>query len=91
MPMDSSGQGFDYDLALDEARWRAAALEAVGADWDPMRVLVEEEKTFVKLYSNLDAEQQRYYDELVRAGVLPDRAVAAFAIDPDTETDEHPE
>jgi hypothetical protein len=27
------------------------------------------------LYSNLDAQQQRYYDALVSAGVLPDRAV----------------
>jgi hypothetical protein len=27
------------------------------------------------LYSNLDAEQQRLYDNLVSAGVLPDRAV----------------
>lgn len=27
------------------------------------------------LYSNLDAEQQRHYDNLVHAGVLPERAV----------------
>ncbi len=27
------------------------------------------------LYSDLDDEQQRIYDELVHAGVLPDRAV----------------
>jgi hypothetical protein len=26
------------------------------------------------LYSNLDAEQQRVYDNLVSAGVLPERA-----------------
>ncbi len=27
------------------------------------------------LYSNLDEEQQRVYDELVSEGVLPDRTV----------------
>jgi hypothetical protein len=85
-----SDDGFSYDLALDQARWRAAALEAIGADWDPIRVLTDEEKSYAALYSNLDAEQQRYYDELVRAGVLPDRAVPAFPIDADTDTDERP-
>jgi len=31
------------------------------------------------LYSNLDDEQQRIYDNLVRAGVLPDRRVIHVA------------
>ncbi len=50
-------------------------LEAIGPDWDPIRALAEEEKAYAMLYSNLDAEQQRHYDALVSAGVLPERAV----------------
>jgi hypothetical protein len=64
---------FAYDLTLDEARRRSAVLDAIGDDWDPIAVLAEEQKAYDMLYSNLDAEQQRIYDELVRAGVLPDR------------------
>ena len=64
---------FAYDLTLDEARRRSAVLEAIGEDWDPIAVLAEEQKAYDMLYSNLDDEQQRIYDELVRAGVLPER------------------
>jgi Family of unknown function (DUF6400) len=64
---------FAYDLTLDEARRRSAVLEAIGDDWDPIAVLAEEQKAYDMLYSNLDEEQQRVYDELVRAGVLPER------------------
>jgi Family of unknown function (DUF6400) len=64
---------FEYDLTLDEARRRSAVLEAIGDDWDPIAVLAEEEKAYDMLYSDLDEEQQRVYDELVRAGVLPER------------------
>ena len=64
---------FAYDLTLDEARRRSAVLEAMGADWDPIAVLAEEQKAYDMLYSDLDEEQQRVYDELVRAGVLPER------------------
>ncbi|WP_231995830.1 DUF6400 family protein [Mycobacterium sp. 852002-51163_SCH5372311] len=64
---------FAYDLTLDEARRRSAALEAIGGDWDPVIVLAEEQKAYEMLYSDLDEEQQRVYDELVRAGVLPER------------------
>jgi Family of unknown function (DUF6400) len=64
---------FAYDLTLDEARRRSAVLEAIGADWDPIAVLAEEQKAYDMLYSDLDKEQQRVYDELVRAGVLPER------------------
>jgi Family of unknown function (DUF6400) len=66
---------FSHDLTLDEARRRAAVLEAIGDDWDPIQVLAEEELAYDMLYSGLDADQQRIYDELVSAGVLPDRTV----------------
>jgi hypothetical protein len=69
-PADMS---FAYDLTLDEARRRTAVLEAIGDDWDPIAVLADEQKAYDMLYSDLDVEQQRIYDELVRAGVLPDR------------------
>ncbi|OBF05713.1 hypothetical protein A5730_16465 [Mycobacterium sp. ACS4054] len=64
---------FAYDLTLDEARRRSAVLEAIGDDWDPVAVLAEEQRAYDMLYSNLDADQQRIYDELVEAGVLPSR------------------
>ena len=64
---------FAYDLSLDEARRRSAVLEAMGDEWDPIGVLAEEQKAYDMLYSDLDQEQQRVYDELVRAGVLPAR------------------
>ncbi len=67
---------FAYDLTLDEARRRSAVLEAIGDDWDPVAVLAEEQRAYDMLYSNLDDEQQRVYDELVRAGVLPERTTA---------------
>lgn len=70
---------FAYDLTLDEARRRSAVLEAIGDDWDPIAVLAEEDKAYDMLYSNLDDDQQRIYDELVAAGVLPDRAVKRVA------------
>ena len=68
-----SNLDFAYDLTLDEARRRSAVLEAIGDDWDPIAVLAEEQKAYDMLYSDLDEEQQRVYDELVRAGVLPER------------------
>ena len=64
---------FAYDLTLDEVRRRAAVLEAIGEDWDPLAVLAEEDRAYAMLYSGLDDEQQRMYDDLVAAGVLPDR------------------
>ncbi|BBY83372.1 hypothetical protein H7I53_25160 [Mycolicibacterium pulveris] len=70
-----AGLDFVYDLTLDEARRRAAVLEAIGDDWDPIAVLAEEQRAYDKLYSDLDADQQQIYDELVAAGVLPDRTV----------------
>src|ERR1700724_1623483 len=70
---------FAYDLTLDEARRRTAVLEAIGDDWDPIQALTEEESAWDMLYSGLDDEQQRIYDELVRAGVLPARAAHRVA------------
>ncbi len=67
---------FAYDLTLDEARRRSAVLEAIGDDWDPGAVLAEEQRAYDMLYSNLDDEQQRVYNELVRAGILPERTAA---------------
>jgi len=70
---------FAYDLTLDEARRRSAVLEAIGQDWDPITSLADEQRAEGMLYANLDDEQQRIYDELVRAGVLPDRTVVRAA------------
>jgi Family of unknown function (DUF6400) len=70
---------FVHDVTLDEARRRSAILAAIGADWDPIAVLAEEDKAHEMLYSGLDDEQQRTYDELVAAGVLPDRSARNVA------------
>lgn len=75
MPTKSSDLNFAFDLTLDEVRRRTAVLEAIGDDWDPIRALAEEEQAYALLYSDLDDEQQRQYDDLVSAGVLPARAV----------------
>jgi hypothetical protein len=61
-----------YDLTFDEARRRTAVRAAFGENWDPVAVLAQEEEAYRMLYSGLDAEQQRVYDELVAAGVLPE-------------------
>jgi len=68
-----------FDLTLDEARRRAAVLQAIGDGWDPVAVLAEEELAYDMLYADLDADQQRIFDELVKAGVLPDRTVRRVA------------
>ena len=70
---------FAYDLTLDEARRRAAVLDAIGDDWDPVEVLAEEDRAWAMLYSDLDDDQQRIYDDLVAAGVLPDRVAGRVA------------
>jgi hypothetical protein len=79
MARQSHDLAFAYDLTLDEARRRTAVLEAIGDDWDPIQALVEEELAWDMLYSGLDDAQQRIYDELVTAGVLPDRTVGRVA------------
>ncbi|WP_037918350.1 DUF6400 family protein [Actinacidiphila yeochonensis] len=62
---------FAIDLTFEEARRRAEVLAALGPDWDPVAALTGEQEAYALLYSNLDAEQQRTYDLLVAAGVLP--------------------
>jgi hypothetical protein len=66
---------FIHDLSVDEARRRSAILDAIGDDWDPIRALAQEMQAHEMLYSNLNSDQQRVYDELVSAGVLPDRTM----------------
>lgn len=75
MSVEPDRMDFAYDLTLDEARRRAAVIEAIGEDWDPLEVLAEEDRAYAMLYSGLDDEQQRIYDRLVAAGVLPGRVV----------------
>jgi hypothetical protein len=79
MPPQPNDLDFAYDLTLDEVRRRSAVLEAIGDDWDPIQALADEERAWDMLYSGLDDRQQRTYDELVAAGVLPDRAVSGRA------------
>ncbi|MFD7896367.1 DUF6400 family protein [Streptomyces sp. NPDC059743] len=62
---------FTIDLTIEEARRRAEVVAALGPDWDPVAVLRGEDEAYALLYSGLDAEQQRTYDLLVAAGVLP--------------------
>ncbi|MGW2559861.1 DUF6400 family protein [Streptomyces sp. NPDC001514] len=62
---------FTIDLTFEEARRRAEVVAALGPDWDPIAALQGEDEAFALLYSGLDAEQQRTYDMLVAAGVLP--------------------
>ena len=63
----------DVDLSSHEMLRRAHVLDALGPDWDPVAALRGEEEAYELLYSGLDADQQRVYDELVAAGVLPPR------------------
>lgn len=64
---------FAVDLTSQEVLRRAQVMAALGPDWDPMEVLLGEEAAYDLLYSGLDAGQQRLYDDLVAAGVLPRR------------------
>lgn len=73
--MDTEPFPFTLDLALSEVRRRAAVVEALGDTWEPAVALADETLAYQMLYSGLDTEQQRVYDELVRDGVLPDRQV----------------
>ncbi|MFE4537669.1 DUF6400 family protein [Streptomyces scopuliridis] len=62
---------FTIDLTFEEARRRAEVVAALGPEWDPVAALRDEDEAYALLYSGLDAEQQRTYDLLVAAGVLP--------------------
>ncbi|MEW2546845.1 DUF6400 family protein [Streptomyces sp. NPDC047002] len=69
---DSTGlTAFTFDLTADESRRRAEVVAALGEHWDPAAALTGEDEAYALLYSGLDAEQQRTYDMLVAAGVLP--------------------
>ncbi|MBD9726388.1 DUF6400 family protein [Streptomyces caniscabiei] len=61
----------DIDLTSHEMLRRAHVLDALGDDWDPVAALRDEETAHRLLYSGLDDEQRRIYDDLVAAGVLP--------------------
>ena len=73
--MEAEPFPFVMDLTHDELRRRAFVVEALGDTWDPAAALAGETTAYRMLYSGLDADQQHVYDELVRAGVLPDRQV----------------
>ncbi|MFH8342387.1 DUF6400 family protein [Streptomyces sp. AM6-12] len=64
---------FSVDLTAHEMLRRAHVMDAVGPTWDPVTALRDEDAARDLLYSDLDEEQQRIYDELVAAGVLPER------------------
>ncbi|MFI9809013.1 DUF6400 family protein [Streptomyces sp. NPDC052301] len=64
---------FSVDLTAHEMLRRTHVMAAVGPEWDPVAALRGEEEAYDLLYSGLDDEQQRIYDELVAAGVLPKR------------------
>ncbi|GAA3757477.1 DUF6400 family protein [Streptomyces tremellae] len=69
---DSTGlAAFTFDLTADESRRRAEVVAGLGEHWDPVAALSGEDEAYALLYSGLDAEQQRTYDMLVAAGVLP--------------------
>ncbi|MGW3955868.1 DUF6400 family protein [Streptomyces sp. NPDC004752] len=72
-PDGSALLDFAVDLTAHEVHRRAHVLQAVGPDWDPVEVLRGEEAAYALLYSGLDEERQRVYDDLVAAGVLPPR------------------
>ncbi|MEV8533797.1 DUF6400 family protein [Streptomyces sp. NPDC051211] len=70
---------FAVDLTSQEVLRRAQVMAALGPDWDPVEVLLGEEAAYDLLYSGLDARQQRLYEDLVAAGVLPARGDGSAA------------
>ncbi|MCX5008146.1 DUF6400 family protein [Streptomyces sp. NBC_00638] len=70
---------FTIDLTAQEVLRQAQFLSALGSDWDPMEALRGEEAAYALLYSGLDDEQQRVYDDLVASGVLPRRGDGSAA------------
>ncbi|WP_234331157.1 DUF6400 family protein [Streptomyces sp. NRRL F-4474] len=64
---------FAIDLTHHEVLRRAHVMEALGPHWDPIEALQGEEAAHDLLYSGLDPQQQRLYNELVAAGILPAR------------------
>ncbi|MFJ5532961.1 DUF6400 family protein [Streptomyces sp. NPDC093261] len=78
-PDSTSLADFSVDLTSHEALRRTHVLAALGPDWDPVAVLHDEDKARDMLYSHLSEEQQRLYDDLVAAGVLPRRGDGSAA------------
>lgn len=72
-PLPDEPVEFSVDLTGHEMTRRVHVMAALGADWDPAEAMRGEEEAYDMLYSGLDAEQQRLYDTLVSAGVLPRR------------------
>ncbi|MEU7055962.1 DUF6400 family protein [Streptomyces sp. NPDC046197] len=70
-PGSSAPVDFALDLNAHEMLRRTHVMAALGPDWDPVAALRGEEEAYEMLYSGLSPEQQRLYDELVAAGVLP--------------------
>ncbi|MFG3017478.1 DUF6400 family protein [Streptomyces sp. NPDC048254] len=64
---------FAVDLTGHEMTRRAHVMAALGDAWDPVETARGEQEAYDMLYSGLDEEQQRLYDSLVAAGVLPRR------------------
>ncbi|MFE0516167.1 DUF6400 family protein [Streptomyces sp. NPDC058964] len=72
-PDPSAPVDFAVDLTAHEVDRRAHVLAALGPDWDPVAVLRDEDAAYDLLYSGLDEDQRRVYDQLVAAGVLSKR------------------
>ncbi|MFK0280089.1 DUF6400 family protein [Streptomyces sp. NPDC090499] len=68
---------FSVDLTGHELTRRAHVMAALGDEWDPVETVRGEEEAYDLLYSGLDPEQQRLYDTLLAAGVLPRRGGGA--------------
>lgn len=60
---------FELDLTAHELDRRAHVLAAV-PDWDPVAVLVEEQRAWALLMSDLDPGQRAVHRMLVEEGVL---------------------
>ncbi|MCT9934208.1 DUF6400 family protein [Planotetraspora sp. A-T 1434] len=81
MHQESGGEHavFEIDLALEEARRRAAVIAGIGPHWDPVAALRSEQEAYDLLYSDLDEHQRDTYAMLADAGVLPRRDLSHAA------------
>lgn len=70
---DTALVDFSVDLTSHEMLRRAHVLDALGPEWDPVAALRGEDAAHDLLFSGLSEEQQKIYDDLVAAGVLPRR------------------
>ncbi|ASU78576.1 hypothetical protein CDG81_10110 [Actinopolyspora erythraea] len=69
---DSTELEFSMDLGAAEMRRRAEVIRTLGDDWDPSEQLRGEREAHALLYSGLDEWQRDVYEQLIRAGVLPE-------------------